>query len=67
MRVVLKKDLKIDNMLFHKHSEFFLIGVSWNDKDRDSFNYTLKYKDKILVAEGRLFDFDCRDVRPVKE
>jgi len=63
MRVVLKKDLKIDNMLYHKHTEFYLLVINWDDKNRDSFNYTMKYKDKVLTANSNLFNVDFTDVK----
>lgn len=63
MRVVLKKDLKIDNVLYHKHTEFYLLGINWDDKNRDSFNYTMKYKDKVLTANSHLFNVDFTDVK----
>lgn len=64
MRVVLKKDKKIDNTSYVKHGEFQLRGVRWGD-GVDGFNYYIMSKsEKRHEVDARLFDFDCRDLRP---
>lgn len=64
MRVVLKKNKKIDNVDYLKHEVFTLKGVHWTDQVGSDMYYVMASSGKMHTVEPSFFDFDCRDTKP---
>ena len=64
MRVVLRKNKKIDGVEYVKHEEFTLVGCHWTDVVGSDMYYVTSKSGKFHMVEPNLFDFDCRDIKP---
>jgi len=65
MRVILKKNKTIDDIQYYQDDGFTLLGVSWTDEHlNEKYHILSKSGKRHDDVDCRLFDFDCRDVKP---
>ena len=64
MRVVLKKNQTIDGIQYYRDDVFTLLGINWTDEHLNEKYYVLSKSGKKHDVDCKLFDFDCRDIKP---